>query len=126
MKDRPVAQELIEAVRYFLEQELLPGLTDPRLKYQTLIAANVLAIAERELAADPSIELRQQEALAQLLQQSGKLDELNQQLCQMIRHGAFDDPESFRRVLAILREQVIHKLEIANPRYLKSFSSGTS
>jgi len=48
MNDRPTAVELVNAVRQYLESELLPTLTDARLKFQTLIAANVLSIAERE------------------------------------------------------------------------------
>ena len=42
MNDRPSAPELIDAVRLYLEKELLPTLTDARQRFQTLIAANVL------------------------------------------------------------------------------------
>ena len=52
MNDRPTAAELIAAVRVYLEGELLPTLTDQRLRFQTLIAANVLSISERELASE--------------------------------------------------------------------------
>src|SRR5262249_26325493 len=52
MNDRPTAVELVNAVRQYLESELLPSLTDQRLKFQTLIAANVLSIAERELKSE--------------------------------------------------------------------------
>ena len=43
MNDRPTAAELLDAVRHFLETDLLPGLADARQRFQTLIAANVLA-----------------------------------------------------------------------------------
>ena len=52
MNDRPTAAELIEAVIVFLEGELIPGLSDPRLRFHTLVAANVLAISLRELAGE--------------------------------------------------------------------------
>ena len=49
MNDRPTAAELIDAVRGFLETELLPALADARLRFHALVAANVLAVAQREL-----------------------------------------------------------------------------
>ncbi len=55
MNDRPTAQELVDAVRLFLEKELLPGLTDARLRFQTLVAANVLAVAGREMAGEEAL-----------------------------------------------------------------------
>src|SRR5690242_14430603 len=51
MNDRPTAAELVFAVREHLEGELIPTLADPRLRFQTLVAANVLRIVERELDA---------------------------------------------------------------------------
>jgi broad specificity phosphatase PhoE len=49
--DRPTPQELAEAVREFLQEEILPTLDDHRLKFRTLVAINGLGIAERELWA---------------------------------------------------------------------------
>ena len=49
--DRPTPQELAEAVREFLQSEILPILDDHRLKFRTLVAINGLGIAERELWA---------------------------------------------------------------------------
>ena len=46
MNDRPTAAELLAAARQFLEAELIPTLGDARLRFQTLVAANVLAIAK--------------------------------------------------------------------------------
>src|SRR5690242_15040515 len=51
MQDRPEARELVEAVAAFLEQEVAPGLGDARLRFRALIAANVLGVVGRELAA---------------------------------------------------------------------------
>ena len=55
MHDRPTAVELVNAVRQYLESELLPTLTDARFKFQTLIAANVLAIASASCGAKKPI-----------------------------------------------------------------------
>ncbi|HEU0335550.1 MAG TPA: phosphotransferase [Gaiellaceae bacterium] len=46
--DRPAAGELADAVRGFLETEILPALDDPRLRFRTLVAMNALGIVERE------------------------------------------------------------------------------
>jgi hypothetical protein len=54
--DRPDARELVEAVREFVERELLPTLSDQRLRFRTLVALNALGIAGRELAELPPHE----------------------------------------------------------------------
>ncbi len=128
MNDRPTAVELVNAVRQYLESELLPTLTDQRLKFQTLIAANVLAIAEREWHGEEA-ELSEEYAFyADLL----KLDEAprrltdlraavraaNERLSADIRKGDYDDPSRFATLARVLRQVVERKLRVANPRYL--------
>jgi len=49
--DRPNASELATAVREFLEAEILPTLTDHRLRFRTLVAMNALSIVERAAPA---------------------------------------------------------------------------
>jgi len=98
--DRPTAPELVEAVREFLEREILPTLDDHRLRFRTLVALNALGIAERELTSSeegPSLE---------------ELDEL----ARTIRAG--EAPES---VLPELRRLVAAKLRVASPRYLEKY-----
>src|SRR5438270_395343 len=57
--DRPTPAELAEAVREFLEAEILPTLTDHRLRFRTLVAMNALGIARREPERGPELrELR--------------------------------------------------------------------
>jgi hypothetical protein len=133
MNDRPTAAELIAAARHCLERELLPAVTDARLRYQGLVAANVLAIVERELAVAEDHLTREWEWLAEVL---GWLDPLppsttaltaavregNVRLCERIRNGDFDAPERFRELASQLRQGVEGKLQVANPRYLAAFS----
>jgi hypothetical protein len=131
MNDRPSAAELVEAARHYLEAELLPTLTDARQRFQTLVAANVLAIACRELAAEEG-QLREEwdlvagllgadsprpEGLAALRQ---AVRQANARLCERIRAGDFDGPARFRAAAAVARQLVVRKLEVANPRYLAS------
>jgi hypothetical protein len=131
MNDRPSAAELIDAVRHYLETELLPTLTDARLRFQTLIAANVLAIVGRELPAAEDLLREEWVLLAPWVGLSGSapsgladlrraVREANARLGDRIRAGAFDDLQRFHELAAVLRRTVVRKLEIANPRYLKS------
>jgi hypothetical protein len=134
MNDRPTAPELVAAVRQFLEAELLPALTDPRLRFQTLVAANVLGIAERELATEEDHLREEWRALPGLGGEAGPepqgLAALrhavragNEALVARIRAGDFDDPGRFREGCRALRPVVVRKLQVANPRYLAAQAS---
>jgi hypothetical protein len=102
MPDRPSALELLEAVTEFLSAEVLPTVTDPRLKFRTLVALNALGIAYRELSRPSNTVLLDREQLADL---AGR-----------IRAG--DPPDD---VLATLKAHVAEKLEISNPSYLDKY-----
>ena len=132
MNDRPTALELIAAVRAYLEGELMPTLTDARLRFQTLIAVNVLSIVERELQGEEQQLSEEWESLAPMLDMAGpmplRLSELKQQvrdahslLCRRIRAGEFDEPSRFAALSKQLCRCVERKLAVANPRYLASF-----
>jgi hypothetical protein len=54
MSERPTAQELTEAILEFLGGEILPTLTDHRLRFRMLVAMNALGIVYRELEALPA------------------------------------------------------------------------
>lgn len=129
MNDRPTATELLAAARHFLESELLPTLTDARLRYQTLVAANVLAIASRELNREEAMLSEEEEQLGMVLGETiprgGSLGEarqrvqrLNRTWCTRIRAGEYDEPARWRDMAALARQQVVRKLEVANPRQL--------
>ena len=99
MTERPTAQELAEATLEFLGSEILPTLTDHRLRFRTLVAMNALGIVHREL-----------EALA------AEDDAGQRELARRIRAG--DVPAG---TLARVKEDVRRKLEIASPRYLERY-----
>ena len=101
LHDRPTPRELAEAVREFLEREILPVLDDHRLRFRTLVAINGLGIAERELQAAAPDE-RQREA--------------DRELARRIRAG--DVPDD---AVALLKEQVARKLRVSNPRALAKY-----
>jgi hypothetical protein len=100
MPDRPTPAELAEAVREFLEGEVLPLMDDHRLKFRTLVALNALGILQRELesprAADDAAEL------ASRVRDEGASAEL----------------------LPLLKRHVASKLRVSNPRYLDRYEGG--
>lgn len=100
MTERPTAEELTEAILEFLGGEILPTLTDHRLRFRTLVAMNALGIVHRELAAVPSED-----------------DGARRELARRIRAG--DVPPG---TLARVKEDVRRRLELASPRYLERYA----
>ncbi|MDX6486751.1 MAG: hypothetical protein QOF43_1904 [Gaiellaceae bacterium] len=99
MTERPTAQELTEAILEFLGGEILPTVTDQRLRFRLLVSMNALGIVYRELDGLPvedDTELRE--------------------LAAKIRAGDVP-PGTLRRVKA----DVEARLRIASPRYLEKY-----
>jgi hypothetical protein len=115
MNDRPDAGELIEAVRGYLETDLLPTLTDGRLRYQTVVAIHVLAVVRRELATHAAHRAEESADLARLLNEPATDDvrAQNERLCRRIEAGDFDADPARQELLAVLRRQVTRKLQVA-------------
>src|SRR5207302_2369519 len=63
--DDPSAAALTEAVREFLERDVLPA-TDGRVRFHTRVAINVLAMVERELVHGPDQARAHASALGRL------------------------------------------------------------
>ncbi|HEV8059955.1 MAG TPA: DUF6285 domain-containing protein, partial [Gemmataceae bacterium] len=114
MHDRPDSTELIAAARLFLETELLPALTDQRLRFQTLVAAHVLSIVERELPAEETDLHWEVTWLSEILGEAipplvtladlrEYVREANRRLCVSIRHGNFDGAVAYRQLGVRLR-----------------------
>jgi len=99
VSERPTARELTEAILEFLDGEILPTLTDQRLRFRTLVAMNALGIVHRELAALPAED-----------------DAEQRELVQRIRAGDVP-PETLQRVKA----DVEARLRIASPRFLETY-----
>lgn len=106
--DWPPAHALVDAVREFLETDVM-GATSGRTQYLARVAANVLAAVGRELG-DPEAAGLAPAVAARF----GADDEAG--LCARIRDGSLDDrlPE----VATALRDLARRRVQIANPRYL--------
>jgi uncharacterized protein DUF6285 len=99
--ERPTARELTEAIQEFLGGEILPTLTDPRLRFRMLVAMNALSIVYRELEALPTED-----------------DAGQRELARAIRAGDVP-PGTLERV----KTDVESRLRIASPRYLETYES---
>ena len=117
MQDRPTAAELLAAIADFLREEATPALdrTDPRLGFQMRVAANSLAILEREARLGPAADARELERLKALLGRDGTLAELNAELARQLRHGKRDERDA--ELMAHLDATTADKIAIANPKW---------
>jgi len=68
MTERPTAQELAESILEFLGGEILPTITDPRLRFRVLVAMNALGIVYRELEALPAEDDAERRALVRQIE----------------------------------------------------------
>jgi hypothetical protein len=137
MQDRPTALELLAAVRDFITRHVVPALDGSR-RFHARVAANVLAIVERELR-DADAQLREEWAGLRALCVSGAdvatpdddvppgdpavlraaVAALNADLAARIRNGDADAGAFREVVLRHLRATIDDKLRIANPGYLE-------
>lgn len=131
MQDRPTANELIDAVAQFLAGELAPTLTDPRLKFRALVAANVLGIVARELQMSADLTRAEWHRLDALMGDDApgenlqdEIDVMTRALCVRIRAGAADGGAFHDAAFAHVQQTLIEKLQVANPRYLERSSYG--
>ncbi len=102
MSERPTAEELAEAIEEFLTGEILPTVSDPRLRFRTLVALNALGIVRREAA-----------------QLSPEDDAEQRELAARIRAG--DVPAD---ALAQVKAHVEKRLRVASPRYVERYRLG--
>jgi hypothetical protein len=99
----PTATELLQAVQLFLKEA--EGDLSGRLAFHAKVAANSLAIVERELAQNPDV------AEATALAPFGGVSAL----CERLRDGSLapEDPA----LLKAIRQAALARLAVDNPRY---------
>jgi hypothetical protein len=111
----PTAGELLAALQRFLDAELTPAL-EGWLRYQTRVAAHVVAQLEREWRLAPDHAAAHAERLARL----GVADD--RELAAAIRAGRLDDRHD--EVLAALRAAARDRLAVVNPDWLEDPPAG--
>ena len=124
MQDDPDLLELISSVRRFLEEEVVPGVGDARLRFRARVAANLLAIVSREIGEAEGLLAGERERLQRLLGTGETaVGALNAELERRIRAGEIDSGPG-GPVWDHLRLTAIEKLRIANPAYLRRVGAG--
>jgi hypothetical protein len=107
--DRPQADELVAAVREFLERDVMEA-TEGRVQFHTRVAINALRMVERELAEGAVMAEEHAARLAAL----GVADDA--ELAAAVREGRLDD--RWDEVMTAVYESVVEKLRVANPGHL--------
>jgi hypothetical protein len=108
---RPTIVELVEAVREFLENDVMAA-TEGRVQFHTRVAINALNTVQRELELGGEQEAAHTERLRAL----GFANEA--ELAAAIRRGATDD--RYDEIKSAVYDTVVDKLKVANPKYLDS------
>jgi len=108
LHDAPTATQLLEAVREFLEGDVM-ATAEGRVRFHARVAGRVLAIVERELAAGEG-PARDHAARLAGLGFAGDAE-----LAAAVRSGALDGRAD--EVTAVVRAAVAAKLAVANPAY---------
>ena len=106
---RPSAEELLQAVREFLTEQVMPS-TEGSLSFHARVASNVIAMVERELVLGP----QQDQHRATSLREFGVGSE--RELAASIRSGGFS--ENRVALLELLADGVLSSLLVARPTYL--------
>ena len=114
-QDRPTAAELIQAVREFLEHDVMAA-TEGRVKFHTRVAANALGMIERELTDGPAFDDAERARAAALLGHDADVRALEREVAAGIRDGSLDG--QLDAVRDHVRATVREKLIVTNPGYL--------
>lgn len=122
MSLQPDALVLLDAVSRTLGREVAPTLSGSD-RYQVLLAANAVAMARRELAADERILAAETRAMAELL--GDEIDGggdivkrhalLTTHLAEAVRARRFDEPERQGALLDCLVAMTLRVLGETNP-----------
>jgi len=114
-QDRPTAVELVQAVREFLEHDVMAA-TEGRVQFHTRVAVNALGMIERELTDGEAFSDAERARAAALLGHDDDVRILERELAARIRDASLDD-----RIDAVrehVRATVREKLLVTNPGYL--------
>lgn len=131
MYDQPSSNNLLDAARHHLEQNVIPSIKEDRVLYfQTLVAINVMKIVGRELELKPkhlrtvwkALEALEHTSMTMphethLLEKA--LQDRLEKLCVDIHDGQYDSLEDDEALLDFLIMQTTLQLEVANPKFLK-------
>lgn len=117
MQQPPTAAELLSTVVEVLTDEVVPALTGP-VQHHARVAANLVAIVERELRLGGDAATRERAAIAALLDSDDGTSDvatLRARLAAALRSGMADDETIDENVWRTLMAVVRDDLSIAKP-----------
>jgi hypothetical protein len=118
INDEPDAHGLVVVALQTFRDAILP-VVPAEHRFQALMIANALSIAERELAADAAmLEPELAAAVGGLIGEGGGLEAVAPRLCAAIDAGAFDAHERQAELRKVLWQLTRARLAISNPRLL--------
>ncbi|MCU0474519.1 MAG: DUF6285 domain-containing protein [Anaerolineae bacterium] len=127
MTDRPTLAQLLEAVQLHLESHVIPAVRpEPRLYFQTLVALNLLKIAQREVQAGDAPAHAEAASLSALIGQPVPPAELpthNHALAHAIRTGDYDAPDRWADLSAHVGGVVGAQLMMNAPQLAQRFKT---
>ena len=133
MLNPPAGPDLLASARALLLDDLVPALP-PEQAHKLRMIADAMGIAERELRGSADDAIRELRLLAEFYDETppamlapgevaGYLRGMNARLTRDIRAGALDRHRA-GRLRRVLLEQVLSRLRIASPRYLRASGYG--
>lgn len=127
MQDRPTYDELLAAVEYFLDSEIVPNVAGSR-GFHARVAANAIRIVRRELGNENDVLAAEWSGLDAVLSPAERpagreelrlaLRQRNEALCALIRSGEADSGEAERKVFEHVQRTVRDKLSVSDPALL--------
>lgn len=116
MHDQPSVQELVAAVKSFIDETASPHLTG-HAAFHARVASNALATVLRDLEQRPGAEAEERKGLRELLGGSDdqSVSDLNRLLSDRIRSGELTAMTP--GLLSHLKKTVMAQVEIDQPRY---------
>jgi hypothetical protein len=135
MYDRPDIDQLLEAVRGYLQRDVVPAMqADRKQYYQALVAINVLGIIQREMQMNAEHLKAEWSRLnfvqnlsapfpADLAEARAALAERNRKLCEEISAGRYDYSPQRSALFEHLKVTTRAQLEVANPKFLQSLAA---
>jgi hypothetical protein len=135
MYDRPDLSQLLDAVKGYLQREVLPVVqSDRKQYYQALVAINVLGIVEREMQMSVDHLTAEWSRLnfvqnvstplpKEIVDAQAALAERNRKLCEEISAGRYDYAPQRSALFEHLLTTAHAQLEVANPKFLQTLAA---
>ncbi len=116
MQNEPDAADLLAVIAEVLEQEVVPQLTGTT-QHHARVAANLVAILERELRLAGANDEQELRGLSHLLSNEcpSELAQARTMLALALRDGLGDDPHRYPEIWSTLVEVVSNDLAVSKP-----------